>query len=98
MSQEEHRSVEKFKAVCKVCGETFEKKNKAYGDAIWKTGVLGAVVELIGATARLPQMVLRNKQHGRDIKESLIDVLLDIHNYAAIGIMMVDADNWEGEE
>lgn len=94
----EHNSSEKFKAICSKCGETFETKNKAYGDTIWKTGVLGAVVELIGATARLPQMVLRNSKHGRDIKENLLDVLLDIHNYAAIGIMMVDADNWEGEE
>ena len=60
--------------------------------------MLGAIVELIGATARIATNGSSNKQHGRDIKESLIDVLLDIHNYAAIGIMMVDADNWEGEE
>lgn len=94
----EHKSVEMFRNVCENCGETFEKKNKAYGDAIWKTGVLGAVVELIGAVARLPQMVLRNRFHGREIKENLVDVLVDIHNYAAIGLMMLESDNWEGEE
>lgn len=94
----EHKSVEMFKNVCENCGETFAIKNKAYGDAIWKTGVLGAVVELIGACARLPQMVLRNRFHGREIKENLADVLVDIHNYAAIGLMMLESDNWEGEE
>lgn len=94
----EHKSVEMFKNVCENCGETFAIKNKAYGDAIWKTGVLGAVVELIGACARLPQMVLRSRFHGREIRENLVDVLKDIHNYAAIGLMMIESGNWEGEE
>lgn len=94
----EHKSVELFKNVCKDCGMLFEAKNRAYGDTIWKTGVLGAVVELIGACARLPQMVLRNEYHGRDVNENLVDVLKDIHNYAAIGLMMIESDNWEGEE
>lgn len=90
-------STELFAQQCAKSQTLFEEKNKAYGDTIWKTGVLGACVELIGAVARLPIMVVRNPTHGRDVKAKLIDVLRDILNYAAIALMMVEHDNWEGE-
>jgi hypothetical protein len=87
-----------FETVCRDGQLLFARKNRQYGNAIRHTGVLGAVVEIIGAAARLPAMVLRNTTHGRDIQAKLIDVLLDIHNYASIAIMMLHDDNWEGEE
>lgn len=93
-----HNSVEKFTKECIKCQELFAEKNKQYGDTIWKTGVLGACIELIGAVARLPMLVLRSPRHGRENKDSLKDVLMDIHNYASIGLMMLEANNWEGEE
>lgn len=90
-------AVENFTRCCHAGRHVFTKKNKQYGNAIAKTGVLGAVVELIGACARLPVMVLRAPDHGRSVRGKLLDVLLDIYNYASIAVMMVADDNWEGE-
>jgi len=90
-------AVRKFTQACGAGRHLFALKNKQYGNAITKTGVLGAVVELIGACARLPQMVLKAPDHGRSAKSKLFDVLLDIHNYANIALLMLDSDNWEGE-
>lgn len=90
-------SADLFDEICEYSKELFRLKNSQYGDAIWYTGVLGASVELIGAVARLPQLVLRNPEHGRNSRESLIDIFTDIHNYANIALMMLKADNWEGE-
>lgn len=92
-----HNSADLFDELCENSKELFRLKNAQYGDAIWYTGVLGAAVELIGAVARLPKLVLRNPTHGRDHKASLTDIFMDIHNYANIALMMLQADNWEGE-
>lgn len=89
--------VEHFVAVCATCTELFEDKNDQYGNAIVKTGVLGATVELIGVINRLPNMVLKDTSHGREQAEKLRDIFMDIHNYASIAIMMLDDNNWEGE-
>jgi len=94
----EHNSTEKFIAICVESQELFKIKNAQYGDAIWSTGVLGATVEIIGATARLPQLVLRDPTHGRTNKQNLIDIFKDLHNYAIIALMMLQANNWEGEK
>lgn len=87
-----------FANVCDTCQELFAEKNEQYGNTIVKTGVLGACVELIGAVARLPKMVLKDAMHGRGQAEKLRDVLMDIHNYASIAIMMLDDNNYEGVE
>lgn len=94
----DRNSVILFEEECKDCQKLFKKKNEQYGNSIWKTGVLGAVVEIMGATARLPMMVLRRSDHGRDTFVKLVDVLMDIHNYATIALMMVHENNWEGED
>lgn len=98
MPKQEHNSTERFVKICEDSQDLFKVKNAQYGDAIWSTGVLGATVEIIGATARLPQLVLRSKDHGRENKSSLIDIFRDIHNYANIALMQLEADNWEGEQ
>lgn len=90
-------SADLFDEICDESKKLFRRKNKQYGDAIWYTGVLGASVELIGAVARLPQLVLRDREHGRKHADKLKDIFMDIHNYSNIAIMMLDANNWEGE-
>lgn len=74
----------------------FLKRNKEYGDSIVTTGVLGAVVEITQKAARLRQLVMRSEDHGRSQLSKVKDELLDIHNYANIGLMMLEEDNWEG--
>ena len=89
---------ERFLRECAANAKLFAQKNQQYGNSIEKTGVLGACVELIGAVARLPTMVIRNKTHGRSCENKLADVLMDIHNYANIALMMLHSGNWEGKE
>ena len=86
-----------FESHCEAGAELFLIKNRQYGNSIVRTGVLGACVELIGACARLPQLVLKAMDHGRSTPEVLRDVFLDIHNYANIALMMLEQENWEGE-
>ena len=94
----EDQTKDLFRHEQKECFNLFDEKQQQYGNTIHKTGLLGATVELIGAVARLPIMVLRNPTHGRDVQKKLRDVLMDIHNYAVIGLVMLDGDNWEGKE
>lgn len=88
--------LKRFKAQCAANTAVFRVKNAEYGNTIEATGVLGAVTELIGAAARLPKLVLRNRTHGRSALKALRNALLDIHNYANIALMMIDSGNWEG--
>lgn len=86
-----------FDRVCVASKKIFTQRNEQYGDTITVTGVLGAAVELIGTSARLRPLVLKDPEHGKNNRDALIDVLKDIHNYANIGLIMLAADNWDGE-
>lgn len=89
--------VAEFEELCKQNTDLFEDKNLEYGNAIVQTGVVGATVELIGAVARLKQLVLKAPDHGRTNVTSIINVARDAHNYANILLLMLDSDNWTGE-
>ncbi len=82
--------------ICLDADEVLELKNKQYGNSIEWTGVLGAVVEIVAKTARLLTLVLRNPEHGRQDAGAVRDSLLDLHNYAVIGLLMLEQRNWEG--
>ena len=94
--QEEPRHVRAFYALCIKHGEVFREKNEQYGNAFEVYGVLGVVCELLGAVARLPQLVLWQVDHGRSNRGSLLDILMDIHNFANMAILMIEADNYDG--
>ena len=66
----------------------FLKKNKDYGDAFATYGTVGIIVRLGDKISRLSS-VTRNGINLVD-SESLRDTLIDIHNYAAMGIMLID--------
>jgi len=91
------KRVETFGRVCSSCEKLFEQKNDEYGDTIVATGVLGASVELIGVVARLKKLVLQAPDGGKANMTALADVFKDIHNYANIGLMMMNEDNWKGK-
>lgn len=90
--------VERFKEICEMNATLFAQKNAQYGNTIVETGVLGASVELIGAVARLKKLVLKSGDGGKKNKEALVDILMDIHNYANIALMMLAEDNFTGRE
>lgn len=91
------KALEEFSNQCQQAGQIFKQKNEEYGNAIDAGGVTGAVVELIGAVARLMVMVLHSPDAGRSKKEQIRDKLLDLHNYANIAMIMLEHDNWQGE-
>ena len=68
--------------------DLFKKKNNDYGDAFATYGTVGIIVRLGDKISRLLS-VTRNGINLVD-SESLRDTLIDIHNYAAMGIMLID--------
>lgn len=97
ISEETRKRVEDFKEICKTGEAIFAEKNTDYGDSIRFGGVLAACYEIVGAAMRLPKLVFFSSDHGRAKTEKIYDVLLDIHNYAAIALIMMKENNWEGK-
>ena len=71
--------------------ELFKKKNADYGDAFAKFGVIGVLI-------RIEDKIQRSlsKFYNFGIKlvddEEIRDTLIDLHNYAAMAIMLFDED------
>jgi hypothetical protein len=87
---------ETFKRVCAAGQNLFDKKDAEYGSATSETGVQGAVVEFVGISARLKQMVLRSPDHGASKSAEIAELLKDAHNYANIALMELADENWIG--
>jgi hypothetical protein len=85
-----------FSTHCEAGKKLFQRKNSEYGDAFEVYGLLGVVCELLGACARLPQLVLWSPGHGEDKQHVLLDILTDIHNFAVMALICIDKDNWDG--
>ena len=69
----------------------FEKKNTDYGDAFATYGPIGVIVRIGDKINRLAT-VSKNKIELVE-NESLRDTLLDLHNYSAMAIMLMDNKN-----
>lgn len=68
--------------------ELFKRKNADYGDAFANYGPIGVVVRLGDKIQRL-NSVSKSGIHFVNT-ESLRDTLIDLHNYAAMAIMLID--------
>lgn len=71
--------------------ELFKKKNADYGDAFATYGPIGVIVRLGDKIQRLMSVSKSNLQCVED--ESLRDTLIDLHNYSAMAIMLMDESN-----
>ena len=71
--------------------ELFKKKNQDYGDAFATFGPVGVIVRMGDKINRLTS-VSKNGVNLVD-NESLRDTLIDLHNYSAMAIMLLDEDN-----
>ena len=68
--------------------ELFKKKNKDYGDAFANYGPVGVIVRIGDKINRLANIT---KSKITLIKtETVRDTLIDLHNYAAMAIMLMD--------
>ena len=68
--------------------ELFRKKNNDYGDAFATYGTVGVIVRMGDKIQRL--ISVSNKGVALIDTESVRDTLIDLHNYAAMGIMLID--------
>ena len=75
--------------------ELFKKKNQDYGDAFANYGVIGVLVRMGDKIARLQS--ISTKSVSLVNSESLRDTLIDLHNYSAMAIMLLD-ENDENDE
>lgn len=75
-------------AIQKEAMELFKRKNADYGDAFASHGTVGVLVRMGDKISRLVSI---NKTSVTLVsKESLRDTLIDLHNYAAMAVMMLD--------
>ena len=71
--------------------ELFKKKNADYGDAFAKYGPVGVIMRMEDKLRRY----LSITKSGVNLvnEESLRDTLIDLHNYSAMAIMLMDETN-----
>jgi len=88
--------VEQLKAVQDESRELFSRKNADYGDAFATYGTIGVLVRLGDKIRRLSSITKKNVTLVDD--ESLRDTLIDLHNYAAMAVMLLDEKTSETYE
>lgn len=80
--------VEQMKEVQLNALELFKKKNIDYGDAFAKFGVIGVLMRIEDKIQRS----LSITKNGVNLvnNEGIRDTLLDLHNYSAMSLMLLD--------
>ena len=70
--------------------ELFKKKNSDYGDAFASYGVIGVLVRMGDKILRAQSIT--NRSISLINSETLRDTLIDLHNYSAMAIMLLDEE------
>jgi len=83
--------VKQMKDVQEKALELFKKKNADYGDAFAKFGVIGVLVRIEDKIQRSLSITKNGINLVSD--ESIKDTLLDLHNYAAMALMLLEENN-----
>ena len=82
--------ISQMKAVQKEALELFEKKNTDYGDAFAKFGVIGVLMRIEDKLQRALNITNNGITLIKD--ERIEDTLLDLHNYTAMALMLLNED------
>ena len=80
--------VEQLENVQKGALEMFKKKNKDYGDAFAKYGLIGVLMRIEDKIQR--SLSITNNGVNLINDEGIKDTLLDLHNYAAMALMLLN--------
>ena len=78
--------VEQMKQIQKEALDLFIKKNADYGDAFATFGTIGVLVRIEDKIKRCISISSKKVQLVDD--ETLRDTLIDLHNYAAMALML----------
>lgn len=68
--------------------DVFVKKNADYGDAFAKYGIIGVLIRIQDKIQRALTITTNNIHLTED--ESITDTMLDLHNYAAMALMLME--------
>lgn len=85
--------IQQFSLVQNEGLELFKKKNTDYGDAFANYGPVGVIVRMGDKIQRL--VSVSNNKISLVNTESIRDTLIDLHNYAAMAIMLLDENKSE---
>ena len=80
--------MEQMKKIHKIALELFTKKNQDYGDAFATYGLIGVLIRMEDKLHR--SLSITNKSVHLVNDEGLKDTLLDLHNYSAMALMLLD--------
>lgn len=80
--------VEQMKKIQEEGLQLFEKKNADYGDAFAKYGVIGVLMRTEDKLQRCVSISKKGINLVED--ENIRDTLIDLHNYAAMALMLLD--------
>ena len=68
--------------------ELFTRKNIDYGDAFAEFGVIGVLIRIEDKLKRSMSITKNGVNLVKD--EKIRDTLIDLHNYAAMALMLID--------
>lgn len=68
--------------------ELFKRKNADYGDAFAKYGIIGVLMRIEDKMQRAMSITKSGVNLVND--EGIRDTLIDLHNYAAMALMLLD--------
>lgn len=80
----------KYEEIQEKTLKIFEKKNADYGDAFAIYGTIGVLVRMGDKFLRIQSLIKKTDYKGNVIDESINDTLLDLVNYAAMAVMLLD--------
>jgi len=86
--QGQNRRVEQMKVVQAEGLALFTRKNADYGDAFAKYGVIGVLMRIEDKIQRSMSITKNGVNLVND--EGIRDTLIDLHNYAAMALMLLD--------
>lgn len=90
MSSVKMDRVEQMKKIQADALDLFTRKNADYGDAFAKFGIIGVLMRIEDKIQRSLSITKNGVQMVND--ETMKDTLLDLHNYAAMGLMLLEFD------
>tara|TARA_Y100001936_G_scaffold216127_1_gene227091 strand:+ start:286 stop:684 length:399 start_codon:yes stop_codon:yes gene_type:complete len=83
--------VSQYKTVHNEALSLFTKKNQDYGDAFANYGPVGVIVRMGDKINRLASVTGSSVSLVKN--ETIRDTLIDLHNYAAMAIMLMDEND-----
>ena len=93
MNRNSVNRVDQMKKIQHDALELFIKKNADYGDAFAKYGAVGVLMRIEDKLQRFMSITKNGVNLIND--EGIRDTLIDLHNYSAMALMLLDEDDKE---